>query len=233
MLRSSAKEIKEMPLYSPAEAAHFLRLPVSTVRAWSFGQAYSGPQGEPRRFEPVIQVADRKSRRLSFINLIEISVLAAVRRVHNVPLPHVRQAVSYLRKHFPSPHPLADHKFQTDGVDLLVKKFGQILNISKDGQIEMKHLIEAYLRGVERNTQGVPIKLHLPGRELSVGQPSSVVVDPSRGFGRPVLDKAGVRTEVVVQRFQAGETITSLAQDYELAQDVIEDLIRNELPLAA
>ena len=233
VLRPNAKELKEMPLYSPAEAAHFLRLPASTVRAWAFGQAYNDARGGKHRFEPVIHIADRKNRRLSFINLIEISVLAAVRRIHNVPLPKVREAVGYLREHFPSPHPLADHKFQTKGVDLLVEKFGEIVNITKGGQIEMKHLIDTYLRGVERNTQGVPIKLHLPARGPDANRPGEVVIDPRRGFGRPVLDRVGVRTEVVVQRFRAGEAINSLAQDYALAEAVIEDIIRSELPIAA
>lgn len=229
MSRPTAKDIREMPLYSAAEAAHFLRLPVSTVRAWSFGQAYRDRDGESRLFDAVIAVADPKNRRLSFINLIEILVLAAIRRRHRVPLPKVRIAVSYLRKRFPSPHPLADHDFQTNGVDLFVEKFGEVLNISRDGQIEIKQLIEASLRCVERDDKGIPIKLYLPRDQ----QRSCVVIDPNRGFGRPVLDGSGVRTEVVVERFNAGEAIASLADDYALEVNVIEDIIRSELPLAA
>lgn len=229
MSRPTSKDIRETPLYSAAEAAHYLRLPASTVRAWSFGQTYRGRSGEPFQFEPVIAVADRKNRRLSFINLIEILVLAAIRRRHRVPLPQVRNAVSYLRKRFPSPHPLADHDFQTNGVDLFVEKFGEILNISREGQIEMKQLIEASLRCVERDDKGIPVKLYLARDHRR----SCVVIDPNRGFGRPVLDGSGVRTEVVVERFNAGEAIASLADDYALDVNVIEDIIRSELPLAA
>lgn len=226
MSRITAKDIHEMPLYSPAEAAHYLRLPVSTVRAWSFGQAYRDSQGEPRRFEPVIAVADRKKRRLSFINLVELLVLAAIRRKHSVPLPDVRSALNFLRKKFPSAHPLSDHSFQTDGVHLFLEKFGQLLNISRDGQVEMQEIIQSYLRGVERDPKGIPIKLYLPSRDPTAQQPGKVVIDPSRGFGRPVVDGIGVRTAVVLQRFQAGEGISSLAADYALPTDVIEDVIR-------
>ncbi|HVT37336.1 MAG TPA: DUF433 domain-containing protein [Nevskiaceae bacterium] len=215
-----------MPLYSPAEAAHYLRLPASTVRAWSFGQAYRDAKGESHRFESVITVADRKNRRLSFINLVELLVLAAIRRKHRVPLPEVRNAIAYLRKKFPSTHPLSDHAFQTDGVHLFVEKFGQLVNISMDGQIAMKQMIESYLRGVERDPKGIPIKLYLPSRDVQASEPSKVVIDPSRGFGRPVVDGVGVRTEVVLQRFHAGEGISSLAADYALPADVIEDVIR-------
>lgn len=232
MTRPSATDIRNMPLYTAAEAARFLHLPVSTVRAWAFGQGYK-VNGESRRFEPVIGTADRKGRRLSFLNLVELLVLAAIRRRHYVSLRQVRSAVSYLRKQFPSAHPLADHQFQTDGVDLFVEKFGKLLNISRDGQLAMKELIQAYLKLVEWDAGGVPFKLHLPSISNTNLSRTAVVIDPRFGFGRPVLDGRGVRTEVIVERFQAGETMASLTEDYGLPVGVIEDIIRNYLPLAA
>jgi len=174
----------------------------------------------------VIVAADPKGRRLSFMNLVELSVLAAIRRLHSVPLPKVRKAMVYLRRQFPTAHPLADHDFQTNGVDLFVEKFGQLLNISKEGQVEMKNLIQAYLRGIQRDGKGIPVKLPLPIRDPRTGEPSKVVIDPSIGFGRPVVDGAGVRAELVVERFRAGEGIASIASDYALPREVIEDVIR-------
>ena len=47
----------------------------------------------------MIEIADRKSRQLSFINLVEAFVLAGIRRQHEIPLPKVRNAVDYLRRH--------------------------------------------------------------------------------------------------------------------------------------
>lgn len=219
-----------MPLYTAAEAARFLRLPTSTVRAWAFGQ---GDRARHNRFESVIDAADRKSHRLSFVNLVELLVLAAIRRKHKVPLPQVRKAVAFLRKKFPSPHPLADNDFQTNGVDLFVEKFGQLLNISRDGQIAIKELIQDYLQLVERDTRGVPVKLHLPRVHRPTQERGAVVIDPRIGFGRPVLDGRGVRVEVILDRFRAGEPIASLADDYAISEDVIEEIIRNEIPLAA
>jgi len=225
-----AQTIRQMPLYSASEAGRFLHLPVSTVRAWAFGQ---GDRSKGNRFESVIAAADRKSHKLSFVNLVELLVLAAIRRKHKVPLPQVRKAVAFLHKRFPSQHPLADNDFQTNGVDLFVEKFGQLLNISRDGQIAMKELIKDYLRLVERDTSGVPVKLHLPRVNQPVQKRGEVVIDPNFGFGRPVLDGKGIRVEVIVERFQAGESIASLAEDYGISEDVIEEIIRNQLPLAA
>lgn len=232
MKRPTAANIRRMPLYSPAEAARYLRLPASTVRAWAFGQRYS-VNGESRRFEPVIHAADTKGRRLSFVNLVELLVLAAIRKDHEVKLQQVRSAIEFLRKRFPSDHPLADNEFQTDGVDLFLEKYGDLLNISRDGQITLKQVIQNYLKLVKRDASGVPIKLQLPRRADAPEPLAAVVIDPERGFGRPVLDGRGIRTDVVVERFLAGESIASLAADYGLDASMIEDIVRSQQALAA
>jgi uncharacterized protein (DUF433 family) len=233
MKRLTPVDIRHMPLYSPAEAARFLRLPASTVRAWAFGQGYKAKDGEPRQFKQVISTADPINRRLSFVNLVELLVLAAIRKQHQVKLQQVRSAVEFLRKRSPSEHPLADNDFQTDGIDLFVEKYGNLLNISRDGQIAMKNLIQQYLQLVERDASGVPFKLHLPRRANAPEPLAAVVIDPERGFGRPVLDGRGIRTEVIVERWRAGESIASLAEDYDLDSTMIEDILRSEQPLAA
>jgi uncharacterized protein (DUF433 family) len=231
MAKIDSKDIRETPLYTAAEVAHYLRIPVSTVRAWVFGQSYR-LKGETRRFRPVVEIADSPGRRLSFINLVELFVLSAIRRRHGVALRQVRQALDYLKRRFPTPHPLADHQFQTDGVDLFVEKFGEYLNLSRDGQIEIKQMIQARLRCVMRDKSGVPLKLYL-ARSSDGMERGIVVIDPRLGFGRPVIEGTGIRTEVVIDRFRAGETINSIAEDYGRSPAQIEEIVRGELPLAA
>lgn len=237
MIAPSVRELREVPAYSFTEAAHYLRLPLSTVRAWCLGQRYYDAKRTPRRFASVIDIADPKSKRLSFINLVELFVLAAIRRKHEVGLPQVRQAVAYLTKKFPSPHPLTDHDFQTNGVDLFAEKFGELLNLSKEGQVEMKELLLAHLKCVHRDPAGVPIKLYLiprnPRLDVTKREHGAVVIDPRFGFGRPVLDGTGIRTDVVIERFSAGEPLEALAEDYGRPREDIEEVLRCELPLAA
>ncbi len=210
----SAIELREVPVYALAEAAHYLRLPSSTVRAWCVGQRYYDAQRNPHRFSPVIEIADRKTKRLSFINLVELFVLAAIRRKHEVGLPQVRTAVAYLKRRFPSPHPLADHDFHTNRVDLF-----------------------AHLRCVRRDSSGIPMKLYLiprnPRLDVTKGVRGAVVIDPRFGFGRPVLDGTGIRTDVLIERFSAGEKLEALAEDYGRPKEDLEEVLRCELPLAA
>jgi len=227
-----AKDLRMMPLYTASEAACYLSLPASTTRAWAFGQGYRY-KGARRRFHPVIDTADREGRRLSFINLVELLVLSAIRRRHRVSLVQVRKAVDYLKRESTVPHPLAANTFLTNGVDLFVDKFGQLLNISRDGQLAMRELIESYLNLVARDTHGIPVKLHLPLRTGATMSPGPVVIDPRIAFGRPVIDGTGVRTDVVRGRFRAGDSIEALAADYGLSSEQIQDVFRSEMPVAA
>lgn len=224
----SQRDLRELPAYGLAEAAAYLRLPPSTLRAWLLGQPYKGAGGSPRFFRPVIEIADRRQRQLSFINLVEAFVLAGIRREHEIPLPKVRRAVDYLRRTFRTKRPLAEEQFETDGVDLFVEKMGALIGATQEGQMQMREIIRARLERVHRDPKGVPEKIVLfQGRRNTPGS-ADVVIDPRLSFGRPVLDRLGVRTAVLAERFDAGDDIDVLAREYEAPPEAIQNAIRCE-----
>lgn len=229
MAKRSINKLLETPTYPFVEAAHYLNIPLSTLRAWSLGQGYRAG-GETRRFLPIIRLDGNQRRAMSFLNLVEAHVLAAIRRQHHVSLPKVRQALGYVSKGLNSPRPLAQADFQTNGVELFVEKLGSLVNVNREGQTEMAELMRDHLKRIERNTQGVPVRLFLFTRKDEIrDQPSSVVVDPKVAFGRPVLAGRAVPTAVLADRFKAGDTLTQLAEDYDTSPQNIEEALRCEL----
>lgn len=224
----NVKDIREIPAYSFAEAAHYLRMPRSTLRSWFLGQSY-----ETGFFKPVITIADKKRKRLSFINLVESHVLDAIRRKHKISLPKARKALEYLRKKFPSDHPLADQQFATDGLSLFIDRYGQLVNISKSGQLAMRDILTAYLHRIERDPSGIPSKIYLFTRKRQPDEPRTVMIDPNISFGRPVLAGTGIATAVLAERYKAGDSIADLTRDYGRESSEIEEAIRCELDLEA
>lgn len=221
------RDVREMPAYGIAEAAGYLRLPASTLRAWLVGQRYR-VRDQPKFFKPVIEIADKKDRQLSFINLVEAFVLAGIRREHEIPLPKVRKAVDYLRRTFSTSRPLADEQFETDGIDLFVEKMGSLIGATQEGQIQMRDIIRDRLERVHRDPKGVPEKIVLfPARPDKSGS-ADVVIDPRLSFGRPVLDRLGVRTAILAERFDAGDDIEVLAREYSAPPEAIQNAIRCE-----
>jgi uncharacterized protein (DUF433 family) len=222
-------DVREVPSYGITETAHYLRTPRTTIRDWVTGRYYRGIGGQ-RFSKPIIPLADPEVKLLSFMNLVEVHVLDAIRREHNIPLDKVRRAVAYLSKQFPSKHPLADGEFETDGINLFIQKFGQLINISQAGQLAMREVLQAHLHRIERDVAGLPVKLYPFTRKRdSQEEPKAIVIDPQVSFGRPVLAGTGIPTAMIAERYKAGESVDDLANDYGRKRLEIEEAIRCEL----
>lgn len=126
---------------------------------------------------------------------MELHVLSAIRRDHGVRLGEVRKAVDYLRRRFKSRHPLADEQMQTDGTNLFVERYGELVDASDQGQMAMKVCLSSYLDRIERDARA-PRSGSIPSRLAArspIGGPSSSIlgcssvapVSPERACRRP------------------------------------------------
>ena len=237
MIHQTLKRVPvfDNPAYPVNEVARILKLPVTTVKAWCFGQSYYSASGSKKLYKSVIRPADAHRRLLSFANLCEIHVLSVIRRHHKIALFRVRDSMDYLRKQLLVDHPLIDRQFHTNGIDLFVEHASQLLNVSREGQEAMRGDFEQALARIERDSRGAPVRLFPFSRTAlsSVEQPRSIVIDPRLSFGRPVLALAAVPTEVIVDRFCAGDSPAEMAKDYGVDKKDIEEALRFEQRLAA
>jgi uncharacterized protein (DUF433 family) len=223
----SGKDPRDLPRYSPAEAAHYLRLPPATLKTWVHGRV--DPNGH--RAEAVIKLPV-DSRLLSFQNLVEAHVLSALRRHHGVSLQRVRKALRFVERRLQKARPLISAKFQTDGIDLFVEELGKLINASSEGQTEIEGALRASLARVEHDADGLATRL-FPFVRGEGREPKVIVVDPRLSFGRPVIAKTGVPVSIIVGRYRAGEDVSAIAQDYRISVDQTHDAIRTAIPSAA
>jgi hypothetical protein len=64
-------------------------------------------------------------------------------------------ALDYVRRQFRVEHPLINQAFQTDGLDLFVERYGDLINASREGQRAMKEIIGVYLKRIEWDAEGI------------------------------------------------------------------------------
>ncbi|MEM9294020.1 MAG: DUF433 domain-containing protein [Acidobacteriota bacterium] len=220
--------------YGITEAAQYLRLPASTLRTWVHGQSYATAEGR-QRSEPLIQLPEDSPSQLSFINLVEAHVLKAIRRQHGISMQNVRPALEYLEDELQVEHPLTSRELRTDGVHLFVNHLGDLVNLSKRGQLAVKSLLNAHLSRIEHDREGLARRLFpfvhqdAPREDESDDAPRIIVLDPERGFGRPTIDGTSIHTETIAQRLASGESLHDLSQDYGLETAQIEEAIRYHL----
>ncbi len=223
---------QNIPTYAISDAARYLRIPAGTIRSWTAGRSYPVSQGE-RFFEPLISTDDLKPRLLSFTNLVEVHVLRAIRKYHKIQLDKVRSALDFLEDQLRVSHPLAHESFSTDGVNLFIERYGTLISASQQGQTSLKEVVKTHLERIEPDDSGLAIKLYPFTRADEAHNPRIVVIDPRIAFGRLVIDKTGIPTGVIAERYKAGDSIQDLVEDYDCPPLFVEEAIRCEMPAAA
>ncbi len=210
--------------YPLREASRLVGVPHTTVQRWLRIDRAAANVGGGALIQPTV---DDPSGALSFINLIEVLALGRIRAA-GVSLQRARTALLYVQQELGTPHALASQRMLTDGVDLFWH-FQQeqdaavhLVNISRGGQKVFRDVIADYLEEIEWGVDS------FAGRWWpSVGR-REVVVDPKRGFGAPTIASTGIRTEDVYERFEAGESVMTLARDFGLEVAQVEAAIRAE-----
>ena len=217
-------QLYEEPAYGLSEAAVYLKLPYQTLRYW-----LTGFNARP----PIILPVETDPIRLSFMNLLECHVLAGMRKIYDLKLPRVRSALRRIGEDDPQPHPLISQAFLTDRKSLFIEKLGKIINVSQYGQMGLK-FYQMHLERVEVDPKGLfrffPFVMQ-PGPS----EPKTIEINPMVGFGKPIIAGTGISTAIIASRFNARESISDLAREYECTPGQIEEAIRWEraLPVAA
>jgi uncharacterized protein (DUF433 family) len=213
-----------VPRYGFSEASRILRTPRATLRTWCLGWK----EARGRRAKPAVVLPDgdlTETACLSFFNLVEASFLAAYRDV-GVPMQRVRPALEFVKKRMKVPRSLLSQHFETDGRSLFVEWMNEthdakrLLDVSAGGQYAWPEVVASHFRETEFRHDR-PVRLWLDPAH-------TIAVDPTIGFGLPTITTKGIRTEILFERFESGETVDQIVEDFALERADVEEAIRWE-----
>ncbi len=204
-------KIERLPAYGPAEAARYVRLPAAKASRWA--KVLGG--GNTEQTFPI-----------SFVNLLELHVLKAMRIKHALPMPRIKRALTELQQQYGCEYPLLQRNFLTDGLNLLIKQDDSIINLSRSSQQVIQEVVDVYLRRIEIGTHAAKLYPFVASEEAN--EPRDIVISANLSFGRPVIAGTGISTEIIAARFQARESISDLADEYGLSPQKVEEAIRWE-----
>jgi uncharacterized protein (DUF433 family) len=221
---AAAADIRDSAAYTLTEAARYLRLPAATLRSWTLGRDYQ-TAGGGRQFSPLIRPASRKPALLSFLNLIEAHVLRSLRTEHGVSVKDVRTALAFAEKALGIDRLLLRPELRTEKGRVFLDRYGELIDLSASGQLAMRRVLEEHLKRVEWDRAKFPVRLYpfLPSGAPAQDRP--IVIDPRIAFGRPVVSRKGISTSAIASRIDAGESVESLAEDYDLGASEVEQAI--------
>lgn len=221
----------DVPLYTVTEAARALDVPSTTFGAWTKGYVRR-PRGRGDvHGEPVVTafVAARGQPSVPFVGLAEGLVLAAIRR-SGVPLQRVRPALAVLQRELGIHHALASRRLYTDGAEVLFDYgassaadagvVGQLVVVG-NGQRMFAEVMANYLQRVDYDpADGYATQIRIPAYG------GEVVCVPRRSFGRAIFVRGGARVADVLGRFQTGESLDDLSDEFGVPRADLEDALR-------
>ncbi len=217
-------EPRKLPAYSLTDAARCIGAHPATLRTWFKGRSY--PTRDGVRRSPNLLAAAAPDA-LSFQNLVQAHVVQGIRKHYHIPMHHVRKALVYLHECMGNLDLLASDKFFHDGEHLLLKIQDQLISLSERGQAVSEPILQQYLHRITYAKDGMASRLE-PFLHTATGlyEPRYIMIDPVIAFGKPCLKRLGVKTDIIADRFLAGETIEDLTADYGAKPEEIQEAIR-------
>jgi uncharacterized protein (DUF433 family) len=199
-----------LPTYNVTEAARYIKESPQLIASWHYRETSTG----------VLLPNKERGKPLSYLQLIEVAVVAAFRKL-GLPLQRIRKARNYLAQRFNSEHPFADYKFKTEGYHVLLdlqqveedENF-ELIVADRSGQLAWGKVMEDRLLEFDYEYE-LALKWHLAGRQ------SQVIIDPRIAFGAPNV--SGIPTWILKGRYNAGETVTDVIEDFRLDEMAIKD----------
>jgi uncharacterized protein (DUF433 family) len=214
-------------VFTLRETAGYLGIPSSTIHKWARAN------GE---HEPLITCfpSDGLQATVPFIGFAEAYVLSTFRKA-GVPLQRIRPAVETLSTTIGLDHALASKRLYTDGAEVLFdyateRGDGDLLElvVVRTGQHQFSELVREHLKRITYGLDGWASRVRLP-----VYDRAEVVVDPKIAFGLPFVVHGGARVEDLIDRFNAGDSIADIADDFGVPHEEVEDVVRGATRAAA
>ena len=219
-------------VYTLAEAALLSGVNRHRISRWARGYTFAY-HGKRQTMPAIIgrEPDSAASPILTFADLIEIRFLEAFRQ-KGVSTNALRIASQRAKELLGRHHPFSTQIFKSDGRTILAeitKETGDraLLDILSD-QFVFETVIASYLyEGLDFN------ELKEPSRWWPLGNDRSVVIDPRRAFGAPIIARTGVPTKILNSAVNAEQSVEFVAKWYGVEIDEVTDAVQFETKLAA
>ncbi len=219
-------------LYSFPEAARIIGVKPPTLRRWAKEYRYTS-RVTPYLHQPVVpRYFGANDSPLSFVELIEL-LFVKMFRAEGVSMPAIRMASHRAVERFDTPYPFAVQRFDTDGKSIFATlgeesgNQGMVEDLTR-GQLAFDTVIRTLFRKLDYRGNSDALRfwpLEHDGR---------IVLDPERGFGKPIDAETGVPTEALFDAVTAGkgQSHTEVAAWFDVPIAAVEAAVTYERMLS-
>jgi len=214
-------------IYTVPEASRLTHVRGARIRRWVRGYSYHS-RGKEYESAPVFQSqlsAIDGVVALGFLDLVEVRFINGFLEV-GVTWKVLRKLYPRAVELIGTDHPFCTRRFKTDGRTILAELSDgtgeKVLLNLLNNQYELDKIVGPYLYkglvfGEEKVTQWWPL-----------GEDRSVVIDPDRMFGQPIIADVGVPTAVLARAVRVEGSVRTVARWYDVDERLVEDAVEFE-----
>ena len=138
-------------------------------------------------------------------------------------LPEIRRIVDACQDLFAVERPLTTLQFKVGGREVFVgHRGGPLVEVlQRRGRQAWAEVLSPFLQTLEYESD-------IARRWWPLGKEQPITLDPSYAFGFPAITKTGIRTEILFERFAAGELVGALADEFQIPAASIERAVQFE-----
>ncbi len=220
-------------IYTIPDVARFTGLSYARARNWIKGYHYRY-HGERRETSPIITSnfdPIDNSYAISFLDLIEIRFVKEFLRF-GISLRTIRAASVRAQELLERAHPFSTNVFRTDGRTILAdiaeeEQDKNLMDLIKQ-QYEIYSIFDPFLyESIDFSEQDYALRWY-PHKDNR-----TIVIDPSRCLGQPIIDPEGVPTAALWNSYQVEQDFQRVASWFEVREEAIRDAILFEESIAA
>jgi uncharacterized protein (DUF433 family) len=209
------------------------RISRSTLLRWL--QGYDFEVGGETRHSPPLWTPDYPAHEgepieLSFRDLIELRFVKAFRDA-GMGLTAIRECFSRAVKEVQDERPFSTRRFRTDGKTIFLEI---MRDLPEDELIDLRKGQRVFQSFIAPSLHGLEFDAEIVARWFPLGESRrSILIDPARSFGRPLIADGGVPTQVIAAAVKAEGEPDRVAKLYQVSLRSVKDAVSFEEKLAA
>lgn len=206
-------------LYIPSEISRILQIPAFKVRRW-INSYWDGELSQNTRKKYSWKTDN--SLAVNFYTLVEFYVMIQFQD-SGVKTRQILNAHKELSEKFNTPFPFAIKEvlgsIKTDGKKIYLHYNDGTLTLDGTKQFNLE-FIKVFFKKLEFDSKNLVSRFWPMGKELSI------LIDPNRKFGHPVIDDSNIYPEAIHNHYSAGDPISYIAAVYDLSEKQVRDAIK-------
>jgi uncharacterized protein (DUF433 family) len=219
-------------IYTAPEAARMIGMSASTLRRWLLGYEHDD-RFEPHLWQPQYDPAEEDGLLLGFRDLVEARIVNAL-RAKRIGLPTIRACIHRAREIIGDERPFSTQEFKTDGRTIFLEI---TQGLDEPRFIDLKRSQGVFKRVVEPSLQDLDFGAAGAERWWLLTGKRSIVADPARSFGQPIIAAHGLTTARAVEVVKAEGSVENAGRVYDIKPALLRDALayehRGELRKAA